>query len=425
MKAVVISIGDEVLIGQVLNTNAAWLGEALNNAGINVEKNIVIRDQKEAIFKALNEARQLASLVIITGGLGPTKDDITKESLSGYFNSQPVFSDEAYRHVVSFVKKRGLQMNDNNRRQAFVPENCTVIPNLIGTAPGMKFKQGNNLWYSLPGIPFEMKAMMEEHVLPELKSTFKLPPVIHKTIMTYGIPEAVLTEKLSDWENNLPPEIKLAYLPSPRALRLRLSVYENAESAKPQLDDAIIALHKIIPDAIFSDEGKSLEEALLNQLRRYKLSISTAESCTGGLIASLITTIPGASENYSGSVVAYQNSIKTKMLDVPVGVLEKAGAVSEDTVRYMVKSAQERFGSDTAIAVSGIAGPDGGTKEKPVGTTWIAVAVKDKVISRKYRFGSTRDVNIQKAAYSGMHMLYNLLTHREQLTIKSTKYKFT
>ncbi|MDA3820716.1 MAG: CinA family nicotinamide mononucleotide deamidase-related protein [Candidatus Delongbacteria bacterium] len=409
MKSVIINIGDEILIGQVVNTNAAWMGEELNKIGISVDKTIVIRDREDDIHQAVDEALKTASVVIMTGGIGPTNDDITKESLCSYFDTRLVFSEEMYSHVEAFVKKRGREVNENNLMQAYVPENCTVLPNKIGTAAGMKFTQGNSVLYSLPGIPFEMKTIMREQVLPELVSSYQLPPVIHRTIMTFGIPEAFLAEKLKDWENNLPPEIQLAYLPSPRVIRIRLSVYENAGSVIPQLDDAISALHEIIPEAIFSDIEQNLEEVLLNQLRNCKLSISTAESCTGGLIASLITSIPGASENFTGSVVAYNNNIKTQMLDVPQEVLETYGAVSEATVECMVKSVKKHFHTDTAIAVSGIAGPDGGTKEKPVGTTWIAVAVKDKVISRKFMFGSTREVNVQKAAYSGMFMLHNVL----------------
>ncbi|MGC9330843.1 MAG: CinA family nicotinamide mononucleotide deamidase-related protein [Bacteroidales bacterium] len=409
MKAVIINIGDEILIGQVVNTNAAWLGEELNKIGITVDKTIVIRDREDDIHQALDEALQTASVVIITGGIGPTNDDITKESLCSYFDTRLVFSDEMYKQVEAFVKKRGLEVNKNNLEQAYVPENCIMLPNKIGTAAGMKFKQSNSVLYSLPGIPFEMKTIMREQILPELSKSHKLPPVMHRTIMTYGIKEAFLAEKLNDWENSLPPEIHVAYLPSPRAIRIRLSVYENTAAVKPQMDNAISALHQIIPDNIFSDTEQSLEEVLLHRLKEKKFSISTAESCTGGLIASLITSIPGASEHYTGSVVAYNNSIKTQMLDVPQDVIDTYGAVSETTVKYMVKGVIKHFYTDTAIAVSGIAGPCGGTNEKPVGTTWIAVAVKDKVISRKFVFGSTREVNVQKAAYSGMFMLYNEL----------------
>jgi nicotinamide-nucleotide amidase len=409
VKVVIINIGDEILIGQVVNTNAAWMGEELNKIGIVVDKIMVIRDREEDIHSALDEALEKASVVIMTGGIGPTNDDITKESLCSYFDTHLVFSDEMYSQVEAFVKKRGLEVNKNNLEQAYVPENCTMLPNKIGTAAGMKFKQGNSVLYSLPGIPFEMKTIMREQILPELSKSHKLSPVMHRTIMTYGIGEAFLAEKLKDWENSLPPEIHVAYLPSPRAIRIRLSVYENAEALKKTLDDAISNLHNIIPDAIFSDDELSLEEVLLKKLIKNKLKIATAESCTGGLIASRITSIPGASENYTGSVVAYNNSIKTYMLDVPQNVIDTYGAVSEATVVYMVKGVKKHFQTDTAIAVSGIAGPDGGTKEKPVGTTWIAVAVKDEVVSRKFVFGSIREVNTQRAAYSGMFMLLNLL----------------
>ncbi|MFP4663675.1 MAG: CinA family nicotinamide mononucleotide deamidase-related protein [Bacteroidales bacterium] len=403
----IITIGDEILIGQTIDTNAAWIGEKLNLLGIQVEKNISIRDERDAIHKALDEAWQQASLVIMTGGLGPTRDDITKESLADYFDTHLVYSERVYRQVERFIARRGYSMNDNNAGQAMVPEACEVIDNPLGTAPVMKFTRGDEVLYSMPGVPFEMEEIMEKEVLPRIKQCYHLPSVKHQTLMTYGLPEAMLAEKLKEWENRLPEAIRLAYLPSPRGIKIRLSVYHKAEAWKNEMDKAISELHRIIPGYIFSDKEQSLENVLLSNLKRHKLSIATAESCTGGMLASLLTSVPGASEVFQGSIVAYQNNIKRKLLDVPEKIIEKYGAVSKEVVMHMAKGVVEKLTADTAIAVSGIAGPAGGSKEEPVGTTWIAIATPEGMIAEKFLFGSTREVNILRAAYTGMHMLNN------------------
>ncbi|MGM0625343.1 MAG: CinA family nicotinamide mononucleotide deamidase-related protein [Bacteroidota bacterium] len=407
VKAVIITIGDEILIGQTIDTNAAWIGEKLNQLGIQVEKNISIRDEGDAIHRALDEAWQQASLVIMTGGLGPTRDDITKESLADYFDTRLVHSERVYRQVEKFVARRAYSMNDNNAGQAMVPEACEVIDNPLGTAPVMKFTRGNDVLYSMPGVPFEMEEIMEKEVLPRIKQRYHLPSVKHETLMTYGLPEAILAEKLNGWENRLPEAIKLAYLPSPRGIKIRLSVYHKAEAWKNELDKAISELHRIIPGHIFSDKEQSLENVLLSNLKRQKLSIATAESCTGGLLASLLTSVPGASDVFQGSIVAYQNNMKSKLLDVPEKIIKKYGAVSKEVVMHMAKGVIEKLTADTAIAVSGIAGPTGGSEDKPVGTTWIAIATPDGILAEKFLFGSTREVNTLRAAYTGMHMLNN------------------
>jgi nicotinamide-nucleotide amidase len=409
VKAVIITIGDEILIGQTIDTNAAWIGEHLNRIGVQVEKNISIRDTRAAIHTAIDEAWKQAPLVIMTGGLGPTGDDITKQSLADYFNSPMVFSERVHKHLGEFLRKRGYSMNSNNHEQAMVPKACKVIDNPLGTAPVMKFEQDGKWLFSLPGVPFEMKEIMRKAILPEISSGFQLQPVKHKTIMTYGIPEAFLAEKLKSWEKELPQDIRLAYLPSPKGIKIRLSVYENASQFNDMLNTAVAGLKAIIPDNVFSENETELERVLLDTMKTYNLRLATAESCTGGSIASALTSVPGSSDVFNGSIIAYQNEVKSRLLNVPESVIAEHGAVSEAVVKYMAEGVMKQLRADAAIAVSGIAGPGGGSKEKPVGTTWIAVALKNHIKTQKFRFGSTRDVNILRAAYSGMFLLNSLV----------------
>ena len=409
MKAVIITIGDEILIGQTVDTNAAWIGEQLNRIGVQVEKNISIRDAHDAIHTAIDEAWEQAPLVIMTGGLGPTGDDITKQSLADYFNTALVFSEKVHQRVQAFLTKRGYSMNSNNKDQAMVPEACTVIDNPLGTAPVMKFEQNGRWLFSLPGVPFEMKEIMHKEILPRVKADFQLQPVKHKTIMTYGMPEAFLAEKLEKWEAGLPAQVSLAYLPSPKGIKIRLSVYENASEFDDKLKQAVSELKAIIPGNVFSDSETDLERVLLENLKKYGLRLATAESCTGGRIASVLTSVPGSSDVFNGSIVAYQNAVKSKLLNVPEAVIAEYGAVSEPVVKYMAEGVMKQLNADAAIAVSGIAGPGGGSPDKPVGTTWIAIALKNKVEAQRFRFGSTRDVNILRAAYSGMFLLNSVV----------------
>jgi len=409
VKAVIITIGDEILIGQTVDTNAAWIGEQLNRIGVQVEKNISIRDAHDAIHTAIDEAWEQAPLVIMTGGLGPTGDDITKQSLADYFNTALVFSEKVHQRVQAFLTKRGYSMNSNNKDQAMVPEACTVIDNPLGTAPVMKFEQNGRWLFSLPGVPFEMKEIMHEEILPRVKADFQLQPVKHKTIMTYGMPEAFLAEKLEKWEAGLPAQVSLAYLPSPKGIKIRLSVYENASEFDDKLKQAVSELKAIIPGNVFSDSETELERVLLENLKKYGLRLATAESCTGGRIASVLTSVPGSSDVFNGSIVAYQNAVKSKLLNVPEAVIAEYGAVSEPVVKYMAEGVMKQLNADAAIAVSGIAGPGGGSPGKPVGTTWIAIALKNKVEAQRFRFGSTRDVNILRAAYSGMFLLNSVV----------------
>ncbi len=416
MQAEIISIGDELLIGQVVNTNASWMAEQLNMAGIKVSCILAISDQKEQILETLKTASKRSDIILITGGLGPTKDDITKKTLCGFFNSKLVFNEEVFEDVKSIFGKRGFVVSEVNKMQAEVPHNCKPIRNKNGTAPGMWFEQGKTILVSMPGVPFEMKAMMEGFIIPELTKRFRLPALVNKTVLTHGVGESSLAAIIEDWENGLPENIKLAYLPQPGIVRLRLSGKGNKKPVlEKQIDAEVIKLHQLIPDLIFGYDKDSMEEVIGDLLRNKKMTLSTAESCTGGYIAHLITSIPGSSDYFEGSVVSYSNMAKEIALDVNPKTLEEFGAVSEEVVIEMVKGIQQKFNTDYAIATSGIAGPSGGTEEKPVGTTWIAIATPEKVFTKRFHFGEHRGRNIRRAALAAMNML-----RRELLSVGKT-----
>jgi nicotinamide-nucleotide amidase len=406
MKAEIITIGDELLIGQVIDTNSAWIAEQLNMKGIKVHQITSISDDREHILETLKEAENRADIILITGGLGPTKDDITKSTLCEYFASNLVFDQETYNNVEALFKLRGYPVTELNRRQAEVPANCTPIQNRNGTAPGMWFERNEKIFVSMPGVPFEMKTMMTEKVLPKLAGKLNLGFIVHKTILTQGVGESFLAKTIEDWEDALPKNIKLAYLPQPGMVRLRLSA---SGKDKAGLFGAIEEQHqkllKIIPDFIFGYDDETLESVVGKLLRKHKMTVATAESCTGGYIAHLITSVPGSSEYFMGSVIAYSNKVKQAELGVMTGSLEKFGAVSEAVVREMAEGIRKKFGTDFSVSTSGVAGPDGGTDEKPVGTTWIAVATPEKVVSQKFLLGEHRGRNIHKAALAALNML--------------------
>ncbi len=411
MNADIITIGDEILIGQITDTNSQWIAEKLNSAGFNIRQITSTGDDKEQIFNLLNEVSDKSDLIILTGGLGPTEDDITKETLADYFNTRLVLNEEILNDVKSFVESKGFVLNERNRKQAEVPESCKLIRNLYGTAPAMWFEKDNTVFISLPAVPFEMKAIMSNSVMAMLKKRFQTSFVVHKTVLTYGFPEAGLAELLSDWERNLDKKIKLAYLPSPERIRLRLSIIcKDKKKAEKLIDFEILKLNKIIGKAIFGYGDLFLQNIIGQILKSEKKSVSVAESCTGGKIAHLITSVEGSSEYFKGGIIAYSNEIKINQLNVPEDVIERYGAVSKEVVEFMVKGQREKFNTDFAVAVSGIAGPGGGTVEKPVGTTWIAVANKNKVITKKYTFGKMRDVNIRIAASKALDMLRKFMS---------------
>jgi len=410
MQAEIITIGDELLIGQVIDSNSAWIAEQLNLIGINVKQISSIADDREHISKALDEASSRADLVLITGGLGPTKDDITKSTLCEYFDTKLVFNEDIFERIATRFKQYKLPSLDSNKRQADLPESCTIVPNLKGTASGMWFEKDNVSYVSMPGVPFEMKPMLINGVFPLIYDKFKLPVIVHRTILTHGLGESFLAEKIKDWENNLPTNLKLAYLPSPEHLRLRLSIRGNDKAKLEEiLDEQEKKLSSYIPKNIFGHDKQTLQEVVGKLLIEKKGSIASAESCTGGNIARLITSVSGCSVYFKGSIIAYSNEIKEKVLNVNPDDTIKHGAVSESVVKQMAIGVKKALNTDYAIATSGIAGPGGGTDEKPVGTVWIAVAGPDKVVAKEYIFGHDRDINIRRASSRALDNMRRLL----------------
>ncbi len=413
MKAEIITIGDELLIGQVIDSNSAWIAEQLNSIGIKVKQISSISDNSEHIKAALNEASQRADIIFITGGLGPTKDDITKSTLCEYFNTKLVFNEKVYQQIADRFKKRNLPELESNKRQAYLPENCTVIENLQGTAAGMWFQKNSVYYVSMPGVPFEMKNMMTNGVLPLIKQKFELPIIIHRTILTAGLGESFLAERIKTWEENLPKNIKLAYLPSPEHLRLRLSISgTNQQELENTLNEEEQKLNTYISEYIFGKNTETLQNLIGKLLITQHASLATAESCTGGHIAKLITSISGSSQYFKGGVIAYSNEVKNKVLNVEMSLIDKHGAVSEEVVKQMAIGVKTLLNTDYAIATSGIAGPGGGSAEKPVGTVWIAIATKTTVEAHKVFFNHNREINIRRASSMALDFLRKKLQLR-------------
>jgi nicotinamide-nucleotide amidase len=406
MIAEIICIGDELLVGQVANTNATWIAQHLNEIGIPVKQISAIADDAEDIRIALDEAFSRADVILVTGGLGPTKDDITKNTLCAYFNTHLVFHQPAFENIEKLFGQRGYKISEVNRKQAEIPANCTPLPNHQGTAPGMWFEKDKKILVSMPGVPFEMTAMMEKYILPRLAGEDNERVVVHKTILTQGVGESYLAELIKDWEENLPANMKLAYLPQPGLVRLRITAYgESKEKTLQEVEEQAATVRKLIPDQIYGYENDTLEEVVGRLLKEKHCTVSTAESCTGGYLAHLITTVPGSSEYFLGSVIAYSNQVKTEMLGVSEKSLADYGAVSEQVVKEMAEGARKKFRTDFAVSLSGIAGPDGGTIEKPVGTVWIAVASQNGTVTKKFMFGEHRGRNIRRAALAGLNLL--------------------
>lgn len=404
MKADIITIGDELLIGQVVNTNAAWLGTALGKIGISVRRSICISDDEGEIISALDESLKNVQVVIITGGLGPTNDDMTKQALNKYFNSNLVFNEKVYEDIERLFKERGREVSPINRMQAEIPDKSKPIFNKLGTAPGMWFEKDGKIAVSLPGVPYEMKAMMAEQVLPSLAEKLKTPLIIHKTIHTIGVPESFLAEKIKSWEDALPKNMKLAYLPSMGCVRLRISATGKNNHAD-EVEEQIQHLKLLINDHIFGYDDDTLEKIIGEKLLARKQAVATAESCTGGYIAHLITSVPGSSAYYLGSVVAYDNEVKKNLLKVNAGDIETYGAVSGQVAYQMALNVKEVLKSDFSISVTGIAGPGGATKEKPVGTVWIGVSTPVRTFTKRFFFTHNRERNIQLSAVFGLNML--------------------
>jgi len=410
MLAEIITIGDEILIGQIVDTNSAWMAKQLNLIGITVKQISSVSDDQQHILDALSQAEKRADIILITGGLGPTKDDITKVTLAKYFGMGFRLDEGTLEIVTQIFQKFKRPLLDINIKQAEVPDGCEVILNKNGTAPCMWFNKENKIFVSMPGVPFEMMYLMDEQILPRIKAQFKLPAIVHKTILTAGIGESFLAKEIEDIENSLPENIKLAYLPKLGQVRLRLSARGDHE-ATLQLDVAQFSKQIIerIQKFVVIDDDIPLEKAILNLMKEKGLTLSTAESCTGGYIAHLITQHPGSSAVYWGGAVSYANELKQSVLGVKEETLATFGAVSEQTVIEMVEGALQHFKTDYAISVSGIAGPDGGTEDKPVGTVWIAIANNNKTVAKVFNFSNKRIQNIERAAVSALTMLLNLL----------------
>tara|TARA_R110002050_G_scaffold300641_1_gene471147 strand:+ start:14272 stop:15528 length:1257 start_codon:yes stop_codon:yes gene_type:complete len=410
MKAEIITIGDEILIGQIVDTNSAWMGEQLNLHGIEVFQITSVHDQHDHIMAALANAEKHADLVLVTGGLGPTKDDITKKVLCDYFNCELVLNEQVLTNVTERLTKRNVSMNQLNKDQALVPSKCTVLNNSTGTAPGMWFEKSDTLFVSMPGVPFEMKSIMSEEVLPRLAKNGKAKSIFHQTVLVYGIPESMLAEKIEAWETALPDFIKLAYLPSQLMIRLRLSAYGNQmESLQQEVARQIDQLKLLIPEHIFGYNSDSLAGVTGHLLVKAGATLGIAESCTGGMIAHMFTTNSGSSAYLKGGIVAYSNEVKVGILGVKSETLEAHGAVSKEVALEMAQGVQQSLNTDYAVATTGIAGPDGGTAEKPVGTVWIAVISKQNIKLERYTFAHNRERNILRSSQAAINLLRQLL----------------
>ena len=408
MKEIVIkniSIGDELLIGQVINTNAAWLGEHLSASGFQLDSSLTIGDSEKAILDAFNACMD-ADLVLVTGGLGPTADDITKPTVCKFFDTELEFCQEAYDNVVALFKRRGFQMSERNRGQAMLPKACEYIPNTYGTAPCMWLEKKGVAFVFMPGVPFEMKGIFTDELLPRIKQRFHAVPYEKRVIMTTGIGESFLADKIKDWEETLPDFLSLAYLPQHGMVRLRLSGrHEDAQVLHATLDDQIDQLTRLISDHIFAMQDQPIERTVFDLLINKEMTFALAESCTGGNIAHVITLIPGSSKVFKGAVVAYANTAKTKVLGVPAEMIEKHGVVSQDVVESMAKGIRCLMEADYGVATTGIAGPSGGTDENPVGTVWIGVATALGVVSKCFNFGKDRENIINRATIAAYEML--------------------
>ena len=409
VNASIITIGDELLIGQTIDTNSAWIGQELNKIGVWLKRRVAVGDVWDDIWNALDAESKESDIIIITGGLGPTADDITKPLLCKYFGGKLIVNEDVLKHVKYLfdkVYRRPGPMLERNLKQAEVPDVCTVLHNARGTAPGMWFEKEGKIFISLPGVPHEMKGLMVNEVLPRIPKYFKLPFIIHRTAFTMGTGESMIAEKIKDFETSLPEHIKLAYLPGYGMVKLRLTAKGNdKEKMEKELDERFSVLIELVNEWLVTDKDETLAMVVQKILKEKNKTIGTAESCTGGYIAHLITSNPGSSVGYKGSIISYANDVKENILGVTDKTLRTVGAVSEETVIQMVKGAIEKLNVDFAIATSGIMGPDGGTDEKPVGTVWIAAGNKGKVETAKLAFRFDRERNIEMTSHTALNFL--------------------
>lgn len=406
VSAEIVTIGDEILFGHILDTNTQWIGNELTAIGILPARKTSVGDRYDEIIEALRRAFDRYDVVIVTGGLGPTKDDITKNTLCDFFGTSLEIHEEALAHVTAFFEKRGRPMIEANRLQAALPKSCRYLVNHWGTAPGMWFEKEGKILVSLPGVPYEMKELMTHSVLPGLKQFFTLPVIVHHTVRTVGIGESFLAEKIADWEDALPGDIRLAYLPSFSGVKLRLTGYGTDEGlVRKALLSSSGSLLRLIGKYVYGYDETEIEEAAGLLLKERAATVSTAESCTGGYVAHRLTSVAGSSSYFLGSIVSYSNGVKESMLGVNHESLQLYGAVSEQVAIQMAEGAKERLQSTFAVSTTGIAGPSGGSPDKPVGTVWIACAGPLRTVTRKLQLGTLRDVNIQLTAMHVMNML--------------------
>ncbi len=415
MKTEIITIGDELLIGQVVDTNSAWMAKELNRIGFDVYRITTIGDEREELLEAFETALSRVDVVLVTGGIGPTNDDITKKTLCEYFNTGLVFDESVLNNIESMFAHRNIQINELTRGQAYVPENCTVIQNTAGTAPITWFEQRGKVLVSMPGVPYEMKTVMSNEIIPRLQAKFaKDIHILHRNFSVKNYTESALALHIADWERALPGFFRLAYLPSPGLIRLRLTGrLENWEMLVAAADKAEAELKSLLGESIFEASDAPVGEFVGSLLKKYGLTFASAESCTGGYIAHQITAVPGSSAYYRGGVVAYSNDVKQQVLGVSVESLKDSGAVSEVVVRQMVEGVVRITGADVAVATTGVAGPDGGTQEKPVGTVWIAAKVGGSIRAERFRFGTQRESNIQRSANAALLMAAEMIQEKK------------
>jgi len=406
IRAEILTIGDEILFGQITDTNTQWIGSQLTDIGIRPVRKTSVGDNKQDILDAFKEASQRVNVIVVTGGLGPTRDDITKHTFCEYFGTELQINEDALKLVTGFFAKRGRVMTELNIQQAALPQNCTYIPNLWGTAPGMWFEKDDVIYISLPGVPYEMKNLMEFEILPRLKSRFVTNVIQHKSVRTIGIGESFLAETIAGWEDALPEHIRLAYLPHFGQVKLRLTgTGTDQQLIEKQLQEQVDLLMPLIAEYVFGFDKDELETVIGSLLVNSDATLATAESCTGGAVASQITSVPGSSRYFEGSVVSYSNAIKMNVLGVSAETLERYGAVSEQTAREMAEGARKVLNTTFAISTTGIAGPDGGTPEKPVGTVWIACATPDETFTQLLTLRNDRKINVELTTSYALNLL--------------------
>lgn len=416
MRVELVAIGNELLLGQTVNTNSSWMARELILYGIQTKRITTISDSRSDILNMLMETGERAEVVIITGGLGPTSDDITKPVLCEFFETDLILDQGILEHIKSLLAIRGVEINDFNVRQAEVPASANILHNALGTASGLWFEKNGTIYISLPGVPFEMKALITDMVIPKLREKFTFPEVYYKTVITQGSFEAHLAERLKTFEANLPSNMSFAYLPSPGIIRLRIGTTgDDTKKLERAVNKQVMKLQEIIPEYIVGFDDDTLELIIGSMIMIRNQSLSLAESCTGGAISALITSVPGSSAYFKGGIVAYSNEIKRDQLAIDRSLIETYGAVSKLVVEDMAINTRLLFNTDYAISVSGIAGPSGGSAEKPVGTTWISVSCKNKTYSEEFRFGDNRERNIQRASVAALNMLRKLIISQDMI----------